>query len=457
MKRSWWAWGGFAAIVGVVAAIFIGRAAFGASGFLIEKGDTPIVFFGDSITQDADYVRMIDSFLLTRYPDREINVVNLGVNGDTAGLRRRGGYRRTNDRDIKTIRPKVAFLCFGMNDARGEAEFAEYPEAINRLAGALEGVGSKVVILSPTAEQGDERGWLAGSSYNTRLARLMWECKKIAEQRKATFVDLHTMFVLAIEMARINGIIPENGDSTLIPDKVHPASDAHLLVACTILKALHPEGFVSEATIDAATRRVTSGRGCTVDISGTSAPGELEFSRLDRCLPWPLPDNALTLSLQIPGFHSAIDELSGCWLKIVNLLPERQYTLTIDGIPAGTYTAEHFSRGVNLTLVEGPIREQTRKIYALVTAKSDLWRTRYRDVQLYNLPVWARPKTDDAPGYGAVSDWLETRRLEEMTRIDAELASKRQELSELKKPVMHRFSVRPSVAQNKTVRVPVGP
>src|SRR6266568_1449230 len=88
---------------------------------LLDETKQKIVFIGDSITE-ADrlttaapygngYVNMVRNFLLARYPERNLTVVNKGVGGDTVR-----DLDRRWEADVIAERPNWLSVCIGIND-----------------------------------------------------------------------------------------------------------------------------------------------------------------------------------------------------------------------------------------------------------------------------------------------------------------------------------------------------
>src|ERR1041385_7460169 len=69
-----------------------------------------IVFLGDSITEQNLYSEYLETFLLSRFPSKELAAFNFGWGGDTAS----GGAKRFA-RDVAPVRPTLVFVDFGMN------------------------------------------------------------------------------------------------------------------------------------------------------------------------------------------------------------------------------------------------------------------------------------------------------------------------------------------------------
>src|SRR5947208_99484 len=76
-----------------------------AAEFFFHDGDRPIVFLGDSITEQRMYTTYIETYVLTRYPKWNVTFRNLGVYGDPISMKNRGGYDAGMKRDIVPLHP----------------------------------------------------------------------------------------------------------------------------------------------------------------------------------------------------------------------------------------------------------------------------------------------------------------------------------------------------------------
>jgi hypothetical protein len=90
-----------------------------AQGFFFRNGDRPIVFLGDSITEQRMYTTFIEAYVLTRFPTWDVQFRNVGWSGDAASLYVRGSFENGMKRDILSLKPAAITIDFGMNDARG--------------------------------------------------------------------------------------------------------------------------------------------------------------------------------------------------------------------------------------------------------------------------------------------------------------------------------------------------
>jgi lysophospholipase L1-like esterase len=392
-----------------------------AADFFYRDGDKPVVFLGDSITDGAPYPKMIEAYILTRFPKWDVTFRNIGWSGDTAGLRTRGGFDNGMKRDVMPLKPMAMTIDFGMNDARGgEGAYAGYVENSTKLVKQLKAAGVRVALCTPSPEERYEEGQPAGSAYNKMLWKYSQGLKEVAEKEGVVFVDQYTPFVKVIEDGRVAGVLSKiQGGNRLIPDGVHPNMGGHLVMASSILKGLNAPALVSSVEIDATTKKVTAQKACTVEMVDGA---DLSFKRTDEALPWPVANDAQFI-LKTPGF-TPMDDLNSYILKVTNLT-NAKYTVMIDDVKAATYTKEELANGVNMALNAGPVTAQSNKIWGLVNDKGGLYFNRWRNVQIYSLPAWCM--TAD----------IETARKTELDRIDVLIADKEKQINEMRKIVSH--------------------
>src|SRR4051794_21696945 len=85
-----------------------------------------VVFLGDSITYAGMYVEFIESYFITRYPERAIEFINVGLPSETvSGLTEEGhaggqfprpDLHERLGRVLKATKPDLVFAYYGMND-----------------------------------------------------------------------------------------------------------------------------------------------------------------------------------------------------------------------------------------------------------------------------------------------------------------------------------------------------
>ena len=85
-----------------------------------------IVFLGDSITYSGQYVESIEAYFATRFPERRIEFLNLGLPSETVSGLSEDGHadgkfprpvlRERLARVLEKTKPDLVIACYGMND-----------------------------------------------------------------------------------------------------------------------------------------------------------------------------------------------------------------------------------------------------------------------------------------------------------------------------------------------------
>jgi len=396
-----------------------------AQGFFFRDGDDPIVFLGDSITEQHMYTTYIETYILTRFPEWKVRFRNVGWGGDTAWLAQRHDFDTGLQRDILALHPAAITIDFGMNDARGgDNSLPRYIEHETKLAEALKAAGARVALLTPSPEERFEPDQPAGSAYNHMLWKYSEALREVAQQQGVTWVDQYTRFVRVIEDGRRAGL----PDFRLIPDAVHPNWAGHLVMAHEILTGLGAPSLVSSVEIGFAGGLLVGAEGCEVrDLQ--IADGTVSFTRVDHCLPWPIPADADAV-LAVPGYDP-LGDLSAYTLRIGGL-PAGKYDLAVDGQTCASFTAEELGQGVNLTRYAGAITAQALKLHDAVLAKNWAYFGRWRQVQLFDFPGWLNTPENQAL------------RQQELDRLDAQVADQERAIDALRIPTPHQFTVKPA-------------
>jgi lysophospholipase L1-like esterase len=206
----------------------------------LKSGDQ-IVAIGDSITQQAGYVRDIDAVLAEKYPDLKLpKVINKGIGGQKAE-----DLVKRFDKDVVKLKPAFVTISIGINDvwhrlnAPHDAKIlAAYKKNVAAMVDQAQAAGIKVILIAPTVIQED-----AKAEGNKRLTMYVDAEKEIAKEKKCQFVDLHAYFLTALEKkpADVKG-------NWLTGDGVHmkPLGDA--IMAAGVLRALGvPDGKIAPA------------------------------------------------------------------------------------------------------------------------------------------------------------------------------------------------------------------
>jgi lysophospholipase L1-like esterase len=230
-----------------------GRAE-GPATFFPRAGER-IVFLGDSITQAGQYVEYIEAYLLTRFPERQYDVIKLGLSSETvSGLTERDHpFPRPNlhdrlDSALEKTRPDIVTACYGINDGIYHpfdmARFAAYRAGIRKLVEKVRKAGARLVLLAPppfdplakpnvvVGANAPEFGYKTPFRDYDRVVARYGEWVLALRGDGVQTVDLHSPFLDYVRERR-----KERPGFLLTGDGIHPGPVGHALMALAILRA----------------------------------------------------------------------------------------------------------------------------------------------------------------------------------------------------------------------------
>jgi lysophospholipase L1-like esterase len=389
-----------------------------AAEFAIHDGER-VVLLGDSITEQRLYTTVIEAYTLTRFPQWKLSFRNLGWSGDTA----QGGLGRA-PRDLLPLKPTFVTIDFGMNDhgyrAHDEGVFKNYIDKQTQLVALLKANGARVALVTPQPIE-EKRPDPDKDVRNDSLRKMSDGLREVATKESVLFADQFDPYMAVMLKARQADPATTIGGG----DAVHPGPVGQSIMAWAILKSLGAPAAVSSAELNGTTGKIVAATGCQITDPKVAA-GVVSFTRKDAALPLPLDPSAETVTKLIP----LLDDLSRYELKVTGLTAPK-YQLLIDDKPAATFTAQELAQGCNLTLTAGPITEQSRQLWALVVEKNNAFFRRWREVQLYGPPDWAK------------SPAFEAAREKELARQDEQIAQLETKINALRQPVPHAFVLKP--------------
>lgn len=343
---------------------------------------------GDSITQGGYYVRYIELFYCTRFPLQKIDVINCGINGDTA----LAALKRLQW-DCLDAKPTAVSVMLGMNDVgrsffrlppaeqeKRRAGLAEgYEQGIRKLTSSLKGAGVKVVLIKPsiyddTADLPTANGVGCGAA----LADFANRMQVIANEMDVAIVDFNT------PMAVINAGKQKDDPyfSIVGPDRVHPTQPGHMVMAYEFLRAQKASGVVSQIVVDAAEGKAGLIENCEVTKIGRLSNG-VSFTCLEKALPFPVETNAVP-ALEFVPFMKEFNRQ----ILVVDGLQAGTYELSIDGKKIRAFTAAELAAGVNLA--EEKNTPQLQQSVAVQAAFARKWQaeSRLRSIAFLEHNVW---------------------------------------------------------------------
>ena len=367
--------------------------------FPLKQGDT-WVMAGDSITAQHLHSNYFEAFCFARYPQLKFAFRNSGVGGHTIP-----STLARFDYDIAAWKPTVVSVELGMND-KGGTPTDKFVANMTTMVERIRSVKARPIILS--ASPVNDGTTMANLGGNQRLHEYAVALKEFSAKEQIPYADqFHALVdvwglnksketmagtILKLKQAsaddalvgveHLRAFLAAQAKSpvplvSMQGDAVHPGPPGQLMMAAALLKALGADGFVSSLTL-AADGKVVEAKGCKVDGLKAEA-GRIEFDRLDERLPFPIPEDAQTVT----AFYPTILDLSQYTLKVTGL-KDGSYSMKINGIASATLTSKELANGVNLTALTpiapatvNPITAQSRAILSAVANKENLvgqWR-----------------------------------------------------------------------------------
>lgn len=313
-----------------------------------ESGDR-IAFFGDSLTHAGSYHRFLRNFWFTRRPGMDLKTFNCGNGGNSA---QNALFRM--DFDLFNFHPNKVFVLFGMNDvnrfcygveqpdaqnlADRETALKVYAESMEILIRRLREKNiEEIILLSPTPyeEEADMEEFNLRGTFNA-LRRCQEINEQLAEVWGCATVDLlHPMLALNRKMRETDPAASLAG-----PDRVHPTTLGHAVMASLILMAQQVPANVFSLSLGLS----TSTENCAV--SDVQADGDgLRFRLIPFSMPYPPFPEEEALNRLLP-FRQRLNAMPFS----VRGLEDGVYELSVDGAFCRKVSAGELAAGIDLTL-----------------------------------------------------------------------------------------------------------
>jgi lysophospholipase L1-like esterase len=205
-----------------------------------------IVFIGNSITWQANYVNDVIAYLTVTYPDRHFEFINVGLPSETvSGLSEpghaNGAFPRPDlherlQRVLTQTKPDLVFACYGMNDGIympfDTGRFRKFRDGINWLHAEVVKSGAQIIHITPPVFdelKGGDPGY---------AAVLDQYAKWLLAQRSAQnwgVIDVHFPMKKYLEAHRKVDAKFNLDGFALTGDGVHPGELGHWIMARQIL------------------------------------------------------------------------------------------------------------------------------------------------------------------------------------------------------------------------------
>jgi len=380
-------------LLGVLGSVALTRAG-APSDFYLHDGDR-VVFYGDSITEQRLYTTFVETYVATRFPERQVMFFTSGWGGDRVTGGRGGNIDLRLRRDVFAHRPTVMTIMLGMNDgaygAFDRGLFDAYRQGYEHIVDSVKrnAPAVRMTLLQPSPFDDVTRPPDVERGYNSVLVRYGRFVAKLAERQGLRVADLNTPVVGALKKAR--SADPELS-TKIIPDRIHPDGAGQLLMAEALLKSWNAPALVTAVEIDGTNGRVVKAE--ATKVRGVKdGRGIWRWTQEDAALPMPvdLKDPVLALVVTSSDFMQALNQQP---LKVTGLRAER-YRLLIDLIDVGVFSREQLAEGINLAVLPTPMAKQAHEVHMQTVQRSTAHFTRWRSVEMPLANSW-NPKVRHA-------------------------------------------------------------
>lgn len=402
---------------------FLGLVAVAPAQFALRDGDR-VAFYGDSITDNGPYTGLIETYVLTRYPNWNIRFFNAGVGGDRVSGGWMGSIDERLPRDLFSRRPTVVTVMLGMNDGGyvpfDDKIFSTYDTGYRHILDQFrtEIPKARVWLIKPSPFDDVTREPGIPGGYNSVLLRYANDVGELAKQYGHWSVDFN--FPVADALFRAKAENPTLA-TKILPDRVHPSYAGHLIMAASLLSAWKADSLATEVGIDAPSGAIATKHS---KVSKLQVKDSITWSQMDEWLPFPTnrfdPQIALVFSTA-----PVVSQVLGSQTLRITGLKGASYDLMIDGAKSGTYSAAELASGVDLTKVKTPMNQQAAELEILTQRRRELTYYLWRQVEvgLQKLPSKSR---DEA--------------LAAMGRLEDDIIRRQHEMA---KPKRHEFELKP--------------
>lgn len=315
------------------------------------KQGARLAIVGDSITEQKQYSKFIETYLLACMPHLEVQCLQFGWSGETAP-----GFANRMENDLVPWKPDVVTTCYGMNDGRYRKYDAgignAYKAGMTRIVNRMKEAGAHVVVGSPGVV--DSETWARNEPdrdkvYNENLDQLRQIARGLAEQNRFRFADVFgTMMDSMVKSKAALGNAYHVGGG----DGVHPAANGHLVMAYAFLKGLGLDGDLGAVALNwkSGVAKARDGHRIVASANGKLT---VESRRYPFCFSGGESDpNGTRSILPYVPFNQDLN----------------RFTLVVTGLPRGgadvswgsvtkTFSSEQLAGGINLAaeFLENPL------------------------------------------------------------------------------------------------------
>ena len=368
-------------------------------------GDTEqitVAFMGDSLTHGAEYIKVLEHYYQTRYPNKDIVFVNKGISGNSfTTVMNRFDWDITENELSGEI--DEATICLGFNDLgpdkfiegvdynnipddasdevkeskkKIDASIDSYVEKCEKLIGMCRDKGIALTLITTfvydhemgaaSATAGKSAFNYPGSVNDYGLSIMTDEVKKIADKYDLPVIDMWTMTSSMTDIVREKYGLA-NGDIVITgTDGVHPEEQGGFYMSYLFITQQDDTcATVAKVEIDALTGEKVTER-ADVTLNAFASNG-VEYEYLAHAIPLAYTEHYKTWE---NWGVNVTEDLNNEIIKVTGL-EDGEYTIKIgDSKLAKTYTAAELAEGVNIAIdANNPAQIQSKNAYDVARAK----------------------------------------------------------------------------------------
>jgi lysophospholipase L1-like esterase len=207
-----------------------------------------VLFLGDSITYAGEYILQIDGYLRTRFPKRELMLINAGLPSETVSGLSEDGHadgrfprpvlRERLERVLDLVKPDLVVACYGINCGiylpHDIGRMEKFQSGIRHLHDTVTAQGAKMVHLTPALF--DNGPPPADLGYDDVLQRYSEWLLLQRETRQWQVGDVHGAMRADLTAQRAR-----EPDFRYAGDGVHVSAAGHHAIARTVVATLAPD------------------------------------------------------------------------------------------------------------------------------------------------------------------------------------------------------------------------
>lgn len=386
-------------------------------------GDTEqitVAFMGDSLTHGSQYLKVIEHYYHTRYPNKDIIFVNKGISGNSfSNVINRFEWDITENEITGEI--DEATICLGFNDstpryylegvdydnipADASAEVLESKEKVDgrittyvdncktliemcREKGISLTLITTFVFDHAIVAEGAEFDYPA-SVNDYGLRRMTEEVKKIAEEYDLPVIDMWTTTSGLTDRVREEYGLSDSDIVITGTDGVHPGEQGGFYMSYEFIKQQDGNPIVAKVEVDASTGSKSTERADVVVTDYSKNKVEYEY------LAHAIPVAYTSYYKQYEDWGVPVTEDINQEIIKVTGLEEGNYTITIGGnVLTKTYTANELDAGVNIAIDDNnPAQIQSKEAHKKAVKKVSNEAT-YRSIAITEQAIRSHPEID---------------------------------------------------------------